>query len=273
MKNLILLTISILISFQVFCQIPNASFEEWEQVDNYDKPVNWETNQDTFFTRIIQDSIFKMDGDYSMHFVSNAPSAWQDCTDRLSTSITFTDGLEENQSLFFYLKLLSINANNDAYFQVRIAGYKNGQNLGFVDSTFWGEVEEFQQVEIPMDFADAELITFDFMGGAVNGPTDGCVVRSTSWLDGIEIKDSSPTSINSVEKLAIDIFPNPSFGKIEIKGDWGKIRSFKIYDLYGRELERGKVESSKLILKTKGILFLILKSNNGNQSAFKIINQ
>ncbi|MFK7773551.1 MAG: T9SS type A sorting domain-containing protein [Saprospiraceae bacterium] len=260
-------------SFSLFSQIPNASFEAWEMIDNYEKPVDWDTNQDTSLARILQDSVFKMDGEYSMHFVSHAPSAWQDCTSRLSTSIVLNDGLGENQSLFFYLKLLSINANNDAYFQIRMEGYKNGQNLGYVDSTFWEEVEEFELIEIPMDFAGAELINFEFLGGAVNGPTDGCHVRSGAWLDGLEIKNSSSTSLTKIEKLAIKIFPNPSFGKIEIQGDWEKYQSYQVYDLLGKELENGNLQSSELILKSKGILILVLKSNSGNQSIFKIINQ
>ena len=270
---LLLLLLFAFSSFSLLSQIPNASFEEWEMIDNYEKPVGWETNQDTFFTRVTQDSVFKMDGNYSMHFVSHAPSAWQDCTNRLSTSIVLNDGLEENQSFYFYLKLLSINANNDVYFQVLIQGYKNGQNLGYIDSTFWGKVEEFELIELPMDFAGAELINFEFLGGALNGATDGCVVRSVSWLDGLEIKDGSPTSINYIENPAINISPNPSFGEIEIQGDWGKYQSYQVYDLLGKELENGNLQSSELNLKSKGILFLILKSHNGNQSVFKIIIQ
>lgn len=273
MKKLFILLLFVMTSFTFFSQIPNASFEEWEMINNYDKPIDWNTNQDTFFTRIIQDSVFKMDGNYSMHFVSHAPSAWQDCTNRLSTSITLNDGLAENQSIYFYLKLLSINANNDAYFQVRIQGYKNGQNLGFIDSTFWSEVEEFELIEIPMNFAGAELINFDFFGGAVNGGLDNCVVRSTSWLDGLEIKNSTTTSIHTAENSALKIFPNPSFGKIEMQGDWEKYQSYKIYDLLGRELEKRNLQSSELILKSRGILFLVLESNNGNELIFKIINQ
>ncbi|MFK8009845.1 MAG: T9SS type A sorting domain-containing protein [Saprospiraceae bacterium] len=208
-----------------------------------------------------------------MHFVSHAPSAWQDCTGRLSMSIELNDGLEENQSLYFYLKLLSINANNDAYFQVRVQGYKNGQNLGWIDSIFWQEVEEFELIEFPLNFAGAELIQFEFLGGAVNGGLDNCVVRSVSWLDGLEIKNNSITSIDKNENSPTKIFPNPSFGKIEIQGDWEKYQSYKIYDLLGKELENGNLQSSELTLKSKGILLLVLISNNGSQSIFKIINQ
>ncbi len=273
MKNSILLFLLGFSSFFLYSQIPNASFEEWEMIDNYKKPLNWDTNQDTFFTRIIQDSVFKIDGDYSMHFVSHAPSAWQDCNNRLSTSIVLNDGLEENQSFYFYLKLLSINVNNDAYFQIRIQGYKNGQNLGYIDSTFWEEVEEFELIELPMDFVGAELINFEFLGGALNGGLDNCVVRSVSWLDGLEIKNSSSTSINKIENFVIDIFPNPSIGNVKIQGNWEKYQSYQVYDLLGKELEKGILQSAELMLKSKGILFLVLKSNSGNQSVFKIINQ
>ena len=273
MKNLQLLAICILTSLTAFCQIPNASFEEWEQIDNYDKPVGWETNQDTFTARIIQDSVFKVDGEYSMHFVSNASSAWQSCTSRIYSWNTLNDELEENQSLYFYLKMLSINSNDDAYFEVQMTGYKNNEVIGTAHSIFFEEYEEFELIELPMNFAGADLIIFNFLGGALDGPADGCIFRSTSWLDGLEIKESSLTSIITIENVTIDIYPNPSFGKIEIKGDWEKYDSFKIYDLYGRELENGLLQSSELTLISKGILFLILKSNTGNQSVFKIINR
>ena len=42
MKNLILLVLSIFITNSVFSQIPNASFEVGEQIDNYVQQPLWQ---------------------------------------------------------------------------------------------------------------------------------------------------------------------------------------------------------------------------------------
>ncbi|MFK8009846.1 MAG: T9SS type A sorting domain-containing protein [Saprospiraceae bacterium] len=273
MKKLILFFLFIYCSLFLFSQIPNGSFEEWEQIGNNVNPVNWQTNQDELTTRIIQDSIFKIVGEYSMHFVSQPPNTSQDCNNTLSSSFIVNGGLGENKSLFFALKLLSINSDNDVFFKVDISFFKNGQSLGAIDTSFQEEYDEFEIIEIPLNFPEANLIFLTFTGGAENGFVNNCFRRSVSWLDGLIILNSSITSINEIENPSIKIFPNPSFGKIEIQGDWEKYQSYKIYDLLGKELEEGKLQSAELRLKYKGVLFVILESDSGNQSIFKIINQ
>jgi hypothetical protein len=58
MKKFLLTTIVGIIVFSLsLAQIPNGGFENWEQIDNFEKPLNWSTNQDTFYTRMVRDTI------------------------------------------------------------------------------------------------------------------------------------------------------------------------------------------------------------------------
>ena len=64
MKKILYLLLLIL-PVQIFSQIANGGFEEWELIDNVEKPVSWATSeQDSLNIRIEKDSS-SVEGDYS----------------------------------------------------------------------------------------------------------------------------------------------------------------------------------------------------------------
>src|SRR5688572_1061242 len=84
-------------------QIPNGSFEFWEEVLNYEKPVGWSTNQDTNYTRIEKDT-FAIEGNYSLKLMPTVTYSWQGCTSWAVTHVEFDSVLPYNSALTFYLK-------------------------------------------------------------------------------------------------------------------------------------------------------------------------
>ncbi len=281
MKNLTLFFIYIFISYTVVGQtIPNASFEEWEVVDGYERPVGWFTNQDSTHEGLVKSDI-SIDGDSSLLLLpSEEDSSFfgNCCESKASTIIDIISPMEENQSFYFYVKSIPdstfILYNHPPYFYFSAEMYLNGEYLGNDYLFHIGEVPEFQLFEVPITHLNIDKIVLRIHGGSTDNLVDGCQYYSYSWFDGIKIDDSTMTPINKVnDKSDLEIFPNPSFGKIEIQGDWKKYQSYQVYDLLGKELEKGILQSAELMLKSKGILFLVLKSNRGNQSVFKIINQ
>ena len=65
MKKVFFLTIFVFICFNVYGQIKNGSFEDWESIQNFERPEYWETNQDSNLVRFERDTI-SIEGNYSL---------------------------------------------------------------------------------------------------------------------------------------------------------------------------------------------------------------
>lgn len=120
-----LLVIFIFSSLYTFAQIPNFSFEEWDNIDNYEKPRHWDTNQGIMYARIEKDTI-AVDGDYSLKFLSNIPTAWFDCPGRIQTGIGFGTQLGEGMSISFYAKSIPLEDSQWAFLGARQFCYSDG---------------------------------------------------------------------------------------------------------------------------------------------------
>ncbi|MFK7773552.1 MAG: hypothetical protein AB8F94_15485 [Saprospiraceae bacterium] len=284
MKNLMLLFIYIFVSYSVIGQIiPNGSFEEWEIVNGYEKPVGWLTNQDPIHEGLVKSNL-SHDGNYSLLLFPSEEtmsSGWTTCESLIYTSIKLTDLIGLNKSFFFYLKSipdstgLSIwNDNVTPYISLRVRMFLNGSYLGENTLSHFGIVPKFDLMEMPITITNADSIQIFLSGGSTANGFDGCAYHSYSWIDDFRIGDSGIISTNkNINQDSYEIFPTPSEGLINIKGDLTKLEGYEIFNLLGQRLENGIIKTSQINIKSKGTLFLVLKSNSGDSSIFKIINQ
>jgi len=273
MKKGILFIALVFLSLPLFCQILNAGFEEWESFPSYDKPLHWETNQDTNFTRFIKDTI-SYDGDFALHAVPSGISAWSNCSSEAQIGVKLDTPISSNKSLFFYIRALSVNALDNTFANVGGFLYQDGN---FISNYFWSTNEEFSDytlIEIPLDNSMMiDSMTINIVAAKGNGATDGCFGASQVWFDNFYIDESSTTNIQNSTLSNITIFPNPANGEINLEGDFTSFQNYRIINLMGQELESGSVESSIIKINSVGVLFLILGNGQGETFVSKVINQ
>ncbi len=274
MKIVATLTFLTLCYFAAFSQIPNGGFENWENIQNYEKPLYWETNQDTNFVRFVKDT-FSYEGVFSLKILTD-PSviAFRNCMSMASAAVKLNASLGENKSLYFYVKSLSDNSLGTTFLKVSGKCY---QGQTFIAEYNWENHEEiatFTEIELPLTNPAIDSLSIHIWGGAINGAADGCHNQSVSWIDGFEIKDSEISNTRTIHKPEISVFPIPSTGKLQLKGAVELFKTYKVFDLTGRELESGIIQESKINLTSKGMLLLVLETADAvnEKKVFKVVN-
>ena len=272
MKKLFLL-LTLLLSFSVQSQIPNSSFEEWEDVIFYDpfgnsvtyeKPLDWETNQKFGFERL-QKSIDSQDGDYSLKLLYSLGSQWDGCHSLASTSIDFINPLGPNKSLFFYFKSISSNNDGEDFFRVYLNFYQNGEIIGQFEWLNYDETPEYTLIEIPLiEYSDS--ISVFFSGAASGNGSDGCIDISTIWIDNLSIDESILSTIDNQFDKIIILYPNPVQNILRIENNSTiEITSIKIYDVLGRLVlvEKRNLNQVDVSYLDRGVLFVDIETDQG----------
>jgi phosphatidylserine/phosphatidylglycerophosphate/cardiolipin synthase-like enzyme len=78
------------------------------------------------------------------------------------------------------------------------------------------------------------------------------------------------TSINSLADVTIDIFPNPSLGKVSIITE-SMIDIINIYDIEGKFVQ--STTSNNFEISSSGVYFIKITLDNGNYTIRKVIIQ
>ncbi len=261
MRNLIFLIFTVFLPFISLSQIPNGGFEEWEVVDNKEKPVFWETNQDTIHRRISKDSI-SIEGDYSIRFESDATTGWSECTSKIAIATGFNEPLKDEIILSFYLKLEPLNPNDATYFNIFLRPSFEGT---FLNSFVWQTdltYDEFTLIEIPLGYSAIDSVYIEIGAGALNGADDGCYNQNICWLDRLDLKERTTNVEENETPNQISVYPNPSTGKINLKGSISNFEEYAIYDLQGTLITKSKIKDTTIDIESKGIFLLELRSSN-----------
>ncbi len=88
-------------------------------------------------------------------------------------------------------------------------------------------------------------------------------------------KSSNPLTINDYSNTNINIYPNPTSGKITIPNEF-VINEYSIYSLTGKLIKRGKLNTNEIQVTelNSGIYILKIKDNNSNKmNVFKLIKE
>ena len=116
-------------------------------------------------------------------------------------------------------------------------------------------------------------MTIHFVGGAQNGPVDGCLNRSHTWIDQVYLAESSQTAVGSPHGKQWKIYPNPAGGRIHLSGDTQGLQRFEICNMLGKTLQEGPVKGSSIEIRPTGYLMLVLETEDGDRTAYKFINR
>lgn len=252
-------------------QIPNGSFELWEDVFDYEKPISWWTNQDTLYSRFEKDSN-SIEGDFSLKIIPGAISSWNGCESRASIHVDFGNPLAKNSALTFFIKAISIDSsiNNDPFLRIYIYYI---DSLKQTNTILWSVPEtfnEFTRIQIPLPDENLNGISILIAGGAGTNPTDGpCIHRTISWIDEMTIESiSSNGYLKFQQNPEISVYPNPSSGLINVTCVDKAIMEYQLYSLTGEIISKGKMPSGQLLIQNKGIYILKLLIDSGTNGTF-----
>ena len=251
MKNPIPTIVLVFCTLSALCQIPNGGFEDWETIQNYEKPLLWQTNQDSNIVRFMKDTI-RAEGAYSLKIVPGTVTAWANCRSIASTSVKLAASVGEDQSLYFQARSIPDNPFGGTYLEVSGKFFAGSALVSNYEWKNFDEIVDFTAVELPIPSPDVDSLSINIFGGALNGPTDGCGNKSISWIDGFEIKPSTTTNIlEALDGYPVLVFPNPVGTTVHFdnptSGAWEKI---EVFDSSGRlkakETNTDKMEVSGL---------------------------
>jgi hypothetical protein len=235
MKNPIPTIALVLCTLNALSQIPNGGFEDWETVQNYEKPLLWQTNQDTNIVRFAKDTI-RAEGAYSLTIIPGTGSAFWECRSIAWASAKLAAPVGDDQSLYFHARSIADNPFGGTYLEVTGKFFAGGTLVSNYEWKTFDEIVDFTAVELPIPSPGVDSLTINIFGGALNGATDGCGNKSFSWVDGFEIKPSTTTNIpEAFDKPQIIAFPNPVGDIVHFDSPnssaWEKI---EVFDYSGR---------------------------------------
>lgn len=260
MKNPIPTIALVLCTLNALSQIPNGGLEDWETIQNYEKPLLWQTNQDTNIVRFMKDTV-RTEGAYSLKIIPGTGSAFWDCRSIAWASAKLAAPVGDDQGLYFHARSIADNPFGGTYLEVSGKFYAGGTFVSNYEWKTFDEIVDFTAVELPIPSPGVDSLTINIFGGALNGATDGCGNKSYSWVDGFEILPSTATAISeSLDESPVRVFPNPVGDIVHFdspnSATWEKI---EVFDSSGTmvitETNLNKIEMSGL---SPGIYFVRL---------------
>lgn len=240
------IAILLLCFHNINCQIINGGFEEWEEIEEYTKPVGWQTGYgfaNYRYESLIRDTI-SAEGDFSLKIISSVDFFSCETFFNHEGSIPTFD-IGEWVSIFMNYRSISTSFTTPGvtYFEIFGSVFKSDSVLGTYHWLDTLEYEVFTEIEIPLGFSNPDSISMTIVGGARSIPvgtgSDICIYPTHSWLDNINVAPS--TTIVKTENFnflngreQVEIFPNPSNGGVTIEQEIHNYKRLEIYDLYGR---------------------------------------
>lgn len=219
-------------------QVPNADMEDWGQISR-NKADFWVSGDDERPTQpyTIEKSTDAYAGDFAVKLVNRTTGPDPEFA-RIATGINlFNDNpafsiSQDYKRLHVFIKG---QMQGDDSLRVTISTFKNGQREGFVFEhldnlsaseykVYSVDIQSFQGV-VP-DSCYISFFISNFSGGA----------PSNSWalIDHMRF-DGEASSIKNLETESFLLYPNPSTGKLFIKGNSG-IKMIRVYDVAGKIL-------------------------------------
>lgn len=274
------LTLALMLGYLLspaYGQIPNGGFEDWEATPYYEKPLFWNTNQDSDFVRFEKDTIC-VEGNFSLKAIPSTYSAYFECNSQANIRVGLDMPVGEGKCLAFFLKSIPDSTNQcgggicNTFFRIAGRFWASGISVSVYKWESYVPIDTFTEIEIPIADPDVDSLSIYIYAGAENGATDGCHFQSISWVDGIRIKTIAgyePKPEN--DPADVTVFPNPSNGTIQIDPPNGRFDKYQIIDNLGRMIQEGRLMNSTILFESKGVFWLRLFQSDGKAITKKIL--
>lgn len=239
MKNSVLSKLfigMIMISSQLFAQIPNNGFENWDQSE----PIDWVTSN-AWFLKTVSATENSHSGLKGMKLTTLAIGGM--LMPAIASSGTEGDGFpvsERHQQLSLFYKFNSTNST--AYFFVSVGMIKNGEAIGGGVTTITSSANSFTALNIPITYIDNQIPDSAVIMFQVADPLSDTSASGTYAI----VDDLSFNLLTDVTDDRLTIcdfnleqnFPNPFNPSTSIRYSIGVRQHVKlnVYDAVGNEI-------------------------------------
>ncbi|NNL93131.1 MAG: T9SS type A sorting domain-containing protein, partial [Saprospiraceae bacterium] len=251
-------------------QLISYDFEEWETFFNYEKPVGWETNQDTIFQSLTKDSD-SASGDFAMKLFSESTSGFFGCISSAQTSAVFDAPSPLTLQLKAFVKIIPETAATKPNFVISVSVFNNStflDNISYETDTAITEYEEIT-MDIPFHFVDSLVIRIS--SGGFPTAVDGCEGHTIAYVDDVSIVENIISSNSKLEEEDFSFYPNPSNGFLNIESENAYV-TYQVRDIIGQKLESGVIENGRINLLSKGNLIVVVRTKEGDSKIIRIVN-
>jgi hypothetical protein len=254
MRYLITFLLSLITSMSSMSQVPNASFENWTQVNGILKPDGWSTNNYAGNVSITQDTSSK-DGQFALGIINNGPG------------IEPTEGIVYSyfkippgaDTLYAYIKIKErMSASGFFYINLESRGLPQVEKrqIGISDTI----IPHYEIIKIPLDFSQTpDSVYIEFMVGCT------CFTNTSQvTVDALSFSPLMNAQHFQIDKNVRIFYPNPVREAINFDlPEDEKIVKLEILDLSGKEVlsPLPVQEQMELSFLPKGEYLLLIETN------------
>jgi hypothetical protein len=244
----------------IFGQIPNASFELWETIDDLECLVGWTSNNHPFGVTTKKVKGIN-DGEFALNLISNGISFEGRLPGYIRTS--FMPDAPFN-ALLLSMEIDSLDSLG--YVQIIVTEgefFDYNQNIGFYYSKEYNPGK--QTISIPLIPCASDTIHIEIRANSTN---------FGAYYDGyasIIVDDLSLEYIQESENPLDDIrfYPNPAQGQVRIEQANGY--TYSLLASNGQFIKSGEIENCLLNIEHPGTFLLIIE-HLGEVRVEKIVN-
>ena len=251
----------LIMPFLSSAQVASFGLEDWENISTFEKPIGWETTQDTLFDRILKSSD-SSEGNFAMHFVAQSSSAFLMCDAYAWTSFKIENPSSKYLALTFDVKIIPEIDMTTPFFVANVEVYQNGTAIG---NATWRPVDailDYEKILLEIPYVEIDSMTITFGSGAIGSSVDDCYAKTEAWLDNIVVVEGITNTTFNVNNNVLKIAPNPISHFINIEGDIKRFSAYEIISTSGQLMQKGKMTDSQIDFNLTGIFFLRLLSEN-----------
>ncbi len=255
-------------------QILNASFEQWETIDNYEIPLHWQSNQDSETNRI-EKSDESVDGNYSLKLVpDDSISGFSHvCKSIVEAGFSLANPVGHEKSLYYYLKSEALYNSDTAIVTVKVEFYREGSRVKLEFHPHYHPIAEFTLQQIPFPHFQIDSVYIEIYGAAATGSDGyGCRYLSNIWIDNIFIDENTATEYAVMEKNNL-LYPNPASGILHLDQSVDPIIKYEIYNMQGILIQTENGNNRTINLDNPGMHIVLLYTRNGDIYSQKVFNR
>ena len=195
------------------------------------------------------------------------------CACRAYTGFSYVPDLDQTCTLRFYARVVPETPGDNVFLSVAARKFINGLAIAGGSWQTQEEISEFQEVELSLSDCDFDSLAIIVQGGGVAAATDQCIHRSICWVDHFSLETTVISSARDPLSTTDFAYPNPSNGIVHLAGDLSKYTRYEVYSVHGAALQTGPVSNFPLELQHKGVLVLVLYTNDQGRMISRIINK
>ncbi|MGB0402574.1 MAG: S8 family serine peptidase [Salibacteraceae bacterium] len=189
--------------------------------------------------------------------------------DNSQLQMTF-DYAYASKSLAVFEDSLSVEVTSVCNSNWKSVWAKNGLELATTTDTtsvFIPSSHQWESATIDLfEFDDEEFVQVRFVG------TNG--FGNNLYIDNVAITALQPTDIEQVEtQIEIEVFPNPSNGFIELKGDLSRYNAMRVLDISGKQVLESAIKMNLDISTIENGLYILELVGETQMFKTKIIKE